>query len=212
LAPRRTLPEAFCTERLLAERLDERHLDLLVSFNADPEVMDWLGGTGTADESAVWLAGRVATHWGSYGFGLYALFTDAGPGEAGGTDGPGDSRYGTFVGRAGLRHYEIEGVDEIELLYALAPPCWGRGYATEIGRALLDLGFAWLAATSVIAYTMPHNRRSRRVLEKLGFSYERDFIHGDEPHVLYRRRRPADCEGPPTAPQDSPCQTPEVPT
>jgi [ribosomal protein S5]-alanine N-acetyltransferase len=212
LVPQRTLPETFRTERLLAERLDKRHLDQLVTFNADSEVMDWLGGAGTAEETVVWLAGRVAGHWERYGFGLYALFARAGSGEAGGTDGPGDSRYCTFVGRAGLRHNEIEGVDEIELLYALAPSWWGRGYAAEIGGALLDIGFERLPATSVIAYTMPHNVRSRRVLEKLDFRYERDFIHDEQPHVLYRRRRPADHQGPPTASQDRQCQTPEEPT
>jgi ribosomal-protein-alanine N-acetyltransferase len=188
LAPQRTLPDTFHTERLLAERLDEGHLGLLVTFNADPEVMAWLGGAGTSAETVVWLAERIAAHWDRYGFGMYALFACTGPGGAGSPDAGDDPRHGTFVGRAGLRNYEIEGVDEIELLYALAPSWWGRGYATEIGRALLDLAFGRLAAASVIAYTMPHNVRSRRVLDKLGFRHERDFIHDDQPHVLYRCR------------------------
>jgi ribosomal-protein-alanine N-acetyltransferase len=176
LSSRTALPEAFQTARLRAERLDEQHLADVARMNADPRVMGWLGGAGTEAETLVWLRDRVGEMWRRQRMGLYALFaTDAAD---------------AFVGRAGLRRVEIEGVDEIELLYALTAESWGRGYATEIGAALVALAFARLEAPSVIAYTMPHNVRSRHVMEKLGFVYERDLVHHDLPHVLYRLVRP----------------------
>jgi [ribosomal protein S5]-alanine N-acetyltransferase len=43
---------------------------------------------------------------------------------------------------------------------------------------------------TVISYTLPGNLASRRVMEKLGFSYEREIVHYDLPHVLYRLQSP----------------------
>ena len=42
---------------------------------------------------------------------------------------------------------------------------------------------------SVVAFTLPDNTASRRVMEKLGMTYERDIVHADLPHVLYRSTR-----------------------
>jgi RimJ/RimL family protein N-acetyltransferase len=157
-------------------------------MNADPRVMDWLGGSGTEAETLVWLRERVGAMWRRQGIGLYALSaTDAAD---------------VFVGRAGLRRVEIEGAGEIELLYAVTAESWGRGYATEIGAALVEFAVARLEAPSVIAYTMPHNVRSLHVMEKLGFVYERDLVHDDLPHVLYRRARPDASMTPKATPED----------
>jgi len=40
----------------------------------------------------------------------------------------------------------------------------------------------------VVAVTLPVNARSRRVMEKVGMTYDRDWLHADIPHVLYRVR------------------------
>jgi RimJ/RimL family protein N-acetyltransferase len=41
-----------------------------------------------------------------------------------------------------------------------------------------------------VAYTLDSNRRSQRVLEKLGFGFERNVEHAGLPHRLYRLRGP----------------------
>ena len=97
-----------------------------------------------------------------------------------------DAQTGALVGRAGLQYTDVEGADEVELLYALRPESWGRGLATEVGERLLGIAFSVLELPSVVAYTLPENVRSRRVLDKLGFAYEREFDHEGHPHVLYR--------------------------
>ena len=180
----RALPAAFRTERLLAQRLDERHLDDLGRLYAEPAVTDWFGGGRTLDEVREWLETRAEPHWERHGFGLYAWY------ERQGRPAP-----ATFVGRAGLTvaapdvTAALGEPEAVELLYALMPSQWGRGYATEIGRMLLGLALGPLDLDSVIAYTLPDNERSQCVLEKLGFVIERDVVHEDLPHVLYRRRR-----------------------
>jgi len=183
----RALAPAFRTKRLLAQRLNKRHLDQLVRFNADPEVMQWLGGVGKDEETREWLAERVEPHWEKYGYGLFALFEKEAECDASGGR--------ELVGRAGLERVADDVGDAlsdpaaVELLYAMAPAYWGKGYATEIARTLSGLALGSLDLESVVAYTLPDNARSRRVMEKVGFVYERDLVHEGLPHVLYRRTR-----------------------
>lgn len=91
-----------------------------------------------------------------------------------------------FVGRAGLRYAEVGGAWEVELAYALLAEFWGHGLASGIGEALLRIGFDVLRLENIVAFTLTTNQASRRVLEKLGFAYERDLDHHGRPHVLYR--------------------------
>jgi [ribosomal protein S5]-alanine N-acetyltransferase len=131
-----------------------------------------LGGVRSEAETCEWLDSNLE-HWERHGFGLW-LFRDR--------------EDGTLVGRGGLRRYELEGVDEVELAYTVVSERWGRGYATEIARAVVDLGAERLGIRDVVAFTLPTNVASRRVMEKAGFAYERDIVHFGLPHVLYRRR------------------------
>ena len=79
------------------------------------------------------------------------------------------------------------GGDEVELAYALRSEYWGRGLATELARAAVAVGFERLGLREIVAFTLPTNRASWRVMEKTGFEYERDFVHRGLPHVIYRR-------------------------
>lgn len=79
---------------------------------------------------------------------------------------------GELIGHCGLRHVdELPG--EIEVLYALGRRFWGRGYATEAAGASLRFGFEEVGAPRILAFAMPQNGTSRRVMEKLGMSYLR---------------------------------------
>lgn len=62
-----------------------------------------------------------------------------------------------------------------DLGYAIAPDCWGRGYAVEACAAAIRYAFdelPLLRLNRIEATTDPANAASRRVLEKLGFQYE----------------------------------------
>src|SRR5262245_10860701 len=158
------------TERLLGERLRPGHVDELYALHRDPVAMATLGGVRSDEETQRWLAVNLG-HWERHGFGLWVFRDRAG---------------GRLVGRGGLRHVEVEGRDEVEVGYALLPAFWGRGLAAEIARLSVATGLGPLGLGSVIAFTLPDNRRSRRVMEKAGFVYERDVVHAGLPHVLYR--------------------------
>jgi ribosomal-protein-alanine N-acetyltransferase len=75
----------------------------------------------------------------------------------------------------------------VELHYALIPEFWGQGLVTEMAAAIVGIGFEQLGLKEIVSFTLPSNRASQRVMEKVGFQYERDIIHADLPHVLFRR-------------------------
>lgn len=88
---------------------------------------------------------------------------------------------GEFVG-----WFELEPRDDdpsqMELGYRLRRSAWGKGYATEGARALVDRAFAALGAERVCAETMAVNVASRRVLEKAGLRLIRTFhLEWDDP-------------------------------
>jgi ribosomal-protein-alanine N-acetyltransferase len=88
---------------------------------------------------------------------------------------------GALVGDGGLHPLG----DDVELGYTLARSAWGRGYATELGRALLRHAFEALKAPRVVAQVEPDNAASRRVLEKLGMTECETRTAYGRPHLLY---------------------------
>jgi ribosomal-protein-alanine N-acetyltransferase len=65
---------------------------------------------------------------------------------------------------------------DTELLYGLAPGAWGRGYATESARAVLDFGFRSLGLRKITASTDVPNVASVRVIERLGMRFLRRAV------------------------------------
>ena len=80
----------------------------------------------------------------------------------------------------------MAGRDEVEIGWTVVSERWNQGLATELGAASIDVAFGPLALRDVVSFTLPDNVASRRVMEKLGFAYERDTVHAGLPHVLYR--------------------------
>jgi RimJ/RimL family protein N-acetyltransferase len=66
------------------------------------------------------------------------------------------------------------------------PDYWNQGFATEMGEASLEVGFARLGFPGISSWTLPGNLASQRVMEKLRFRYERDFEFAGLVHRLYR--------------------------
>jgi [ribosomal protein S5]-alanine N-acetyltransferase len=62
-----------------------------------------------------------------------------------------------------------------ELGYRFMQKYWGKGYATEAAKAMIDYGFNEMGLTEIYAMTDIDNKASRHVLEKCGMSYIEDF-------------------------------------
>jgi RimJ/RimL family protein N-acetyltransferase len=160
------------TKHFFLEPLADEHFPLLDAFQRDARVMATLGGVRSEDETRRHVDEQVA-HWAAHGFGLWiARAADT----------------GVFVGRAGLRHVEAAGLPEVEVAYALVPDLWGRGLGTELAAECVRFGFEELGRSDLVCFTMTTNAASRRVMEKAGFRYEREFERAGLPHVLMRLR------------------------
>ncbi len=158
------------TARLELTRIGSGDLADLCRMHRDEQVMATLGGVRSDEVSADILA-QLMAHWDEHGFG-YWMARDR--------DG------GAFGGRGGLRRVVVGGGPEVEIGYALMADHWGRGLAVELAGACARIGFEALGCADLVAFTLPTNARSRRVMERLGFVYERDVIWAGMPHVLYR--------------------------
>ena len=154
------------TPRLRAEPICEEHRFLVRRMFQDEQVCATLGGV-LSDEDADRALRRNLDHWDQHGFGIWHFF---------------DSHPHAFVGRAGLRRHETE----VELSYTVMSEHWNCGFATEMSRAVLQFGFESLPLSEVISFTLPTNVASRRLMQKLGFIFEREGIHANLPHVFYR--------------------------
>ena len=158
------------TERLVLCRPRASDLDDLVRYNQNERVMATLGGVRSRDDTREYLD-RQLDHWERYGFGWWIVR---------------EARTERFAGRGGLRHTTIEGRDEVEVGYGFLPEFWGQGLATELASASVQVAFGELRLVDLVAFTLPSNRASRSVMEKVGFRYERELMYADVPHGLYR--------------------------
>jgi [ribosomal protein S5]-alanine N-acetyltransferase len=91
---------------------------------------------------------------------------------------------GALIGDGGLHPLGGVGPD-VELGYTLARAAWGKGYATELGRALVQYAFTVLRVPRVVAQVEPANTASRHVLAKLGMSEREQRTAYGRPHLLY---------------------------
>lgn len=153
------------TDRLILRRLTHADHDRLVELDSDPEVTFYItGGPPEFDASMLqgWL--RQYERWPAYG--TFAAVERA---------------TGDFLGWFHLRPDGGDD-DEPELGYRLRRDAWGKGYATEGSRALVDKAFGE-GATRVWAGAMAVNAASRRVMEKAGLRFVRVF-HADWPYRI----------------------------
>ncbi|HWE40529.1 MAG TPA: GNAT family protein [Isosphaeraceae bacterium] len=173
---RSTTIETIETPRLVGRRLGPGHIEEVRVLLRDPLVMRTLSADGAPMPEPDIRASldQADDHWHRHGFGLWAFRA---------------RDDGRFVGRGGLKWYEVEGEDVVGVGYAIISPEWGRGHATEIARACLRVGFGRLGLEHIGCWTLPFNHASRRVMEKVGFRYLRDADFAGLPHRIYRITR-----------------------
>ncbi len=163
------------TDHLVLRQFTGDDVDNLVELDSDPDVMHFItGGRPTSRreiESDV-LPMYLDYHERSAGYGFWAAI---------------EKSSGRFVGWFHFRPTGAAHPNEVELGYRLLKSVWGKGYATEGSRALIDKGFAELGVQRVVAFTMVVHVASRRVMEKAGLRLGRtfhqpwpDYIEGEE--------------------------------
>ena len=178
--------DPLISDRIILRRWREADREPFARINADPAVMEFYRAPLSTEESNA-MIDRAEAHFEQHGFGPWAA-------ELRST--------GECIGYIGLMvpRFEAPFTPCVEIGWRLAAEHWGKGLATEGAREALRYGFEVLALEQILSFAVPTNMRSRRVMEKLGMTYDpgADFDHPSLPeghplrrHVLYRLQRRA---------------------
>ncbi len=143
------------TARLRLEPWAPAHLDGLDIMGSDPEVMRFLGGVVTREQTASAIE-RQTQRWAANGFGWWAFLERAG---------------GALVGAGCIQHLAHGQGNPLEIGWRLRPDRWGQGLASEAARAMAGFAFDRLHIPILTAVAVPENTASRRVMERLGMRY-----------------------------------------
>ena len=80
---------------------------------------------------------------------------------------------GVLIGLGGLTPWQYEGEELVDITYRLRTSAWGKGYGTELAGALRDYAFGELGLPEITATVTPDNQASKKVLERLGMTFDR---------------------------------------
>ncbi|HAL72587.1 MAG TPA: GNAT family N-acetyltransferase [Verrucomicrobiales bacterium] len=165
---------------IILRQWEDSDLESFASMNADREVMRFFPRTLTAEESRQSLM-RFRQGIEQRGWGLWAIQAD-----------------GKFAGFAGLAEpkFSAHFTPCVEIGWRLRQEYWGRGIAFAAARQAADHAFSILRLDQLVSFTAASNLRSRKLMERLGFSHDPsdDFMHPSleeghplRHHVLYRK-------------------------
>jgi RimJ/RimL family protein N-acetyltransferase len=147
------------TDRLVLRSVRQDDVEALWAIHGDPQTNRYNpAGPLPSRTAAEELLRQWQSHWREHDFGYWAIATRDQP--------------DTVIGFGGLRLRHLRGAERLDLYFRFAPPAWGRGYATEMGRAAVALAFDGLGHGAVFATTRPGNQPSIAVLERLGFQHD----------------------------------------
>jgi RimJ/RimL family protein N-acetyltransferase len=152
------------TERLVLRPFRDEDLPHWAALNADPEVIEFLGGRPLSRGESDAIADAVNRQYVAEGIGFLAIER---------------SSDGVFLGACGLQR-EPWYPDELELGWRLAREHWGHGYATEAASSWLAHAFGELDLPRVISITDVPNLRSIAVMQRLGMTFDHAAELDDE--------------------------------
>lgn len=174
------------SSRLILRRWQSSDSTTFHQINSDPEVMRFLPKIMTRDESDSMIA-RIEDHFEKHGFGWWALER---------------KDNGKLIGFTGLvvPTFDASFMPCVEIGWRLSRENWKCGYATEAAEIALQFGFTKANLDEIVSFTVPANRPSTAVMERLNMKRnpQEDFDHPKleeghplRRHVLYRLSRQA---------------------
>lgn len=144
------------TNRLLLKFPTQDDLPALLKLRMDPKVMRYIGNGGIQTPAEVEeFINLSITYQREYGLGFCLVF---------------EKTTEQFIGQAGLFHLCFDKTQkEFEIAYRLLPDYWGKGYGTELAKALVHWGFTHLKVEKLVAVTHPDNVASQQLLKNANF-------------------------------------------
>ena len=155
-------PEVSCvvltTERLVLRRLINDDAAFILGLLNEPAWLRFIGDKGvrTLDDARCYIATGPQLMYREHGFGLWLVETKTGA---------------TPIGICGL--IKRPGLEDVDLGFAYREEFQGQGFAREAATASLAYAKEVVGLKRIVALTVLDNPRSIRLLEKLGFAFER---------------------------------------
>lgn len=153
-------PYLYCmilqTERLLIKEVSLNHAPFYFELFSDPDFIKNINDKNlkSVEETEVFLENTMIPNLCKNGLGFFTVF---------------EKLTHTPIGVASL--LKRDQLDALDVGYAFLPKGRGKGYATEATRAVMDYAHTSLQQSKIIAFTMPKNEASKKVLRNLGFTY-----------------------------------------
>ena len=161
------------TKRLLLKPYTPEDREHSVLLLTDPEVMKYVDEGVMSVERAHKMFERIFTHvYEPQAFDVWAVWT----------------KEGAYAGHAEIKPRKDAG--DFEIIYLLTRERWGRGYATELARRIIDYGFQELGLQRIAATIDADNQPSVRIVEKLGMRYDSEYKDGHGITLVYVIEKP----------------------
>ena len=146
------------TDRLILRQFTMDDAEFILELLNEPSFIQNIGDrkVRTIDDARAYIANGPVASYAKNGFGLWLVIL---------------KETNESVGMCGL--IKRDGLDDVDIGYALLPRFWSKGYAVEAAQAAKDYGKNVIGLTRLVAITDPANEGSIRVLEKIGLHYEK---------------------------------------
>lgn len=157
------------TPRLALTELSEGDAEFIRGLLNEPSFLRWIGDRGvrTVEDAKRYIREGPAAMYARFGYGLLRV---------------GLKPEGTPIGICGV--LKRDALPDPDLGFSLLPAYWSQGYALEAARAVMQDARARLGLGRIVAITSPGNESSIRLLDKLGFRFERMMrLQGDAGEV-----------------------------
>ncbi|KIC02882.1 GNAT family acetyltransferase [Flavobacterium sp. JRM] len=167
------------TERLLLREFLTTDDEGMFELDSNPNVHRYVGNKPVThiDESRAYIK-NVLQQYQDNGTGRWAVVL---------------KETNTFIGWSGIK-FITDTINNhqnfYEIGYRFIEEYWGKGYATEAGKAFIDYAFNEMKVDAIYAYADAGNSGSRSILEKLGLQYTNSFMLDGDEEVWYELKNP----------------------
>ncbi len=157
------------SERLILRQFTEDDVDRLFSLLSDKEVMKYYPAALTRKETQRWLE-NILHEYEKYGVSWWAVYI---------------KETAAFIGQAGLLYRKLDNRDTYLLSYMFHKRYWGKGYATEISKKIIDYGLYTLHLKRIDCPIRPINTPSVNVAKRLNLHFDKTADYKGYEHNIY---------------------------
>ncbi|MBE2217103.1 MAG: GNAT family N-acetyltransferase [Ignavibacteria bacterium] len=157
------------TDRLILREFEEEDAGFILRLLNSPGWLKNIGPRGiqTEENAKEYINSKLRKAYTELGFGFYLIELKSG---------------GESVGMCGL--VKREGLDDVDVGFALLPEYEGMGYAYEAATAIVEYAANILNISSLSAITIPSNSSSIKLLEKIGLRFSKMIRIPNDPEEL----------------------------